>query len=80
MTNKSSILLSPEELALLTKMALIPMKIQSKLDPKVIEAAVFKLVESGELTAEEIPTREEMKAMDSLAEKLGLPKNRSMMN
>lgn len=65
--------LTGREVALLTKMAIFPMKVLSQLSPVTIAEATARLIEKGQLQPEDMPSPEDLDEIDALAVKLGLP-------
>ena len=65
--------LTDDEVSLLIKMSLLPLKILTVLPTEVVASAVAELARRGELSKEDIPTPEDGKAMDALGTKLGMP-------
>ena len=65
--------LTGTEVALVMKMSLLPIMIQSQIPPEIVAEAAKKLIEKGMLQPENMPTAKDIEEYDKLAEKLGIP-------
>ena len=54
-------------------------KILSQIPPDVLKKATEKLIENGLLEPEDIPTQEDMEALDRLADRIGIPSLKDVM-
>lgn len=72
--------LTPKEISILIKMTNLPLKIMSQLPKEAVAKAMASLVAKGMLTADDMPSQEEMKTFDELAKKLGIPTSDVTLN
>ena len=79
MKNERLIALSESESELLSKLPILPIKILSQIPPDVLKKATEKLIENGLLEPEDIPTQEDMEALDRLADRIGIPSLKDVM-
>ena len=74
MKTERLIALSESESALLSRLSILPVKILSQIPPDVLKKATEKLLEP-----EDIPTQEDMEALDRLADRIGIPSLKDVM-
>ena len=75
MKNERLIALSESESELLSKLSILPIKILSQIPPDVLKKATEKRL----LEPEDIPTQEDMEALDRLADRIGIPSLKDVM-
>lgn len=79
MKNERLVALSASESELLSRLSILPIKILSQIPPDVLKKATEKLIENGLLEPEDIPTQEDMEALDRLADRIGIPSLKDIM-
>lgn len=79
MKNERLIALSESESELLYRLSILPIKILSQIPPDDLKKATEKLIENGLLEPEDIPTKEDMEALDRLADRIGIPSLKDVM-
>ena len=79
MKTERLIALSESESALLSRLSILPVNILSQITPDVLKKATEKLIENGLLEPEDIPTQEDMEALDRLADRIGIPSLKDVM-
>lgn len=79
-TEEKPFFLTGSEVALVMKMALLPIKLQSQISPEVLAEAMTKLIEKGMLQPEDLPTDKDFEEYEKIAEKFGLPAATNIMN
>lgn len=73
MKNEQLVALSASEIALLSKLSILSVNILSQLPFDVLKKATEELLEKGLVGPEDIPTQEDMEAVDRLAARIGIP-------